>query len=291
MRIIPIILALLTLTIFSFSTIFAQPSIKSEAERSHLIQIPSEVISSKTEALPAKVEIEIKPSYEARRLEGCKDLCGDGVCEEVVCMAIGCPCPETPENCPQDCKAAASVETREAIPVITLPTEAKLVVDVAKEEPISVNNKAIKFTVMNTTVLPKISVEVETKTSPATKVEIYVDKENKTIRIEHENISAVTREALKVEEKTIRIETPTRVIEVNVLPSVATRLAISRIPQEIKTTELKVIEERPVYEIEGVRSGKLFWLIPVNFSVHTYVDAQAESIVRVEKPWWSFLVS
>jgi hypothetical protein len=35
--------------------------------------------------------------------EGCKDNCGDGQCAEVVCMALGCPCAETPENCPEDC--------------------------------------------------------------------------------------------------------------------------------------------------------------------------------------------
>jgi len=34
----------------------------------------------------------------------CKDLCGDGICQEVVCMAVGCPCPETAESCPEDCK-------------------------------------------------------------------------------------------------------------------------------------------------------------------------------------------
>lgn len=33
----------------------------------------------------------------------CKNLCGDGVCQEVVCMAIGCPCAETKETCAQDC--------------------------------------------------------------------------------------------------------------------------------------------------------------------------------------------
>jgi hypothetical protein len=33
----------------------------------------------------------------------CRDLCGDGVCQEVVCMAVGCPCPETPQTCPEDC--------------------------------------------------------------------------------------------------------------------------------------------------------------------------------------------
>ena len=35
--------------------------------------------------------------------QACEDKCGDGICQEIVCMAIGCPCPETPENCPQDC--------------------------------------------------------------------------------------------------------------------------------------------------------------------------------------------
>lgn len=34
----------------------------------------------------------------------CKDLCGNGRCEEMVCMAIGCPCAETADSCPQDCK-------------------------------------------------------------------------------------------------------------------------------------------------------------------------------------------
>lgn len=35
---------------------------------------------------------------------GCKDLCGNGTCEEVVCLAIGCPCAETPATCPRDCR-------------------------------------------------------------------------------------------------------------------------------------------------------------------------------------------
>lgn len=33
----------------------------------------------------------------------CKNLCGDGICQEIVCMAIGCPCAETLESCPNDC--------------------------------------------------------------------------------------------------------------------------------------------------------------------------------------------
>jgi len=33
----------------------------------------------------------------------CIDQCGNGICEEMVCMGEGCPCPETPESCPVDC--------------------------------------------------------------------------------------------------------------------------------------------------------------------------------------------
>ncbi len=33
----------------------------------------------------------------------CEDMCGDGVCQRVVCMGKGCPCPETEESCPEDC--------------------------------------------------------------------------------------------------------------------------------------------------------------------------------------------
>ncbi len=35
---------------------------------------------------------------------GCKDLCGDGACQEIVCMAVGCPCAESAATCPADCK-------------------------------------------------------------------------------------------------------------------------------------------------------------------------------------------
>ena len=33
----------------------------------------------------------------------CEDRCGDGECQEFVCMAIGCPCVENKESCPEDC--------------------------------------------------------------------------------------------------------------------------------------------------------------------------------------------
>lgn len=34
----------------------------------------------------------------------CVDKCGDGRCEEIVCLGEGCPCTESVGSCPQDCK-------------------------------------------------------------------------------------------------------------------------------------------------------------------------------------------
>ncbi|MFH0891611.1 MAG: hypothetical protein V1867_02420 [Candidatus Falkowbacteria bacterium] len=34
----------------------------------------------------------------------CADKCGNGECEEIVCLAEGCPCAETPADCPADCE-------------------------------------------------------------------------------------------------------------------------------------------------------------------------------------------
>lgn len=33
----------------------------------------------------------------------CADQCGNGVCEEIVCLGEGCPCSESATSCPQDC--------------------------------------------------------------------------------------------------------------------------------------------------------------------------------------------
>jgi len=32
-----------------------------------------------------------------------QNLCGNNICEDISCSAIGCPIPETPDNCPADC--------------------------------------------------------------------------------------------------------------------------------------------------------------------------------------------
>ena len=46
---------------------------------------------------------EEKAKLEPPEEKFCEDKCGDGVCDEFVCLALGCPCAENKVNCPEDC--------------------------------------------------------------------------------------------------------------------------------------------------------------------------------------------
>ena len=58
----------------------------------------------------ARAEIATRPtpnpilSTTSENQKNCKDLCGNGICDEMVCMEVGCPCAESQSTCPADCK-------------------------------------------------------------------------------------------------------------------------------------------------------------------------------------------
>ena len=55
----------------------------------------------------------------------CKNLCGDGICQKVVCLSTNCPCAETPENCPQDCHNATTTLNNNANNATSVRARAK----------------------------------------------------------------------------------------------------------------------------------------------------------------------
>jgi|GEM_PF-3017337 len=66
-----------------------------------------------TGELRVREGVQVRETFWARRVEKtgtnertCEDRCGDGECQEIVCQAIGCPCSETHQTCPQDCPSA-----------------------------------------------------------------------------------------------------------------------------------------------------------------------------------------
>lgn len=47
--------------------------------------------------------VELSEAQTEPVVEMCIDQCGDGVCNEIVCLGTNCPCAETPTSCPADC--------------------------------------------------------------------------------------------------------------------------------------------------------------------------------------------
>jgi len=63
-----------------------------------------EVRINSFEIIPKPIDDQNSKDGEMDNIKGCIDQCGNGICEEAVCAAIGCPCSESKETCPSDCK-------------------------------------------------------------------------------------------------------------------------------------------------------------------------------------------
>ncbi len=49
--------------------------------------------------------------------DSCIDKCGDGTCQERVCMSTGCDCAETKESCPEDCATSSSTQSTSGLSI------------------------------------------------------------------------------------------------------------------------------------------------------------------------------
>lgn len=59
--------------------------------------------------LPVQIEAEVQPSNEENKgaISVCRYECGDGACQKLdpYCdNGLNCICPETPQDCPEDCQ-------------------------------------------------------------------------------------------------------------------------------------------------------------------------------------------
>ncbi|MEM5828993.1 MAG: DUF333 domain-containing protein [Candidatus Aenigmatarchaeota archaeon] len=333
------------------------------------------------EVVPSEVAI----SRENTMKESCKNLCGDGICQRFVCLAIGCPCPETEETCPDDCslpkeeianpaavfckrygyeyriektnkgeigyclmpngeaceewefyrgncgnryKNAVSIEVGDEDENIDLDPEEGVEikskrVDIVGATPIftarirsvvteKMSKEAIRITCrerirlrdcQNITeeeceklleerfkkeCLERLPAEISIEEVP---VKIDINNETKSISIQIGNLTLRTRHRLHIMEKKLFIETPHKNISINVIPSIATQVVMTKEPiDKINNAELDIENETiATYKIEGNRKAKLIGIIPVELKIRARVNAETGDIISVEKPWWSFL--
>ena len=72
-----------------------------EAGNVILRSLPPQCVTRDGQRLVAKDE-DAGTKCETKKY--CKDLCGDGSCQILLCKAVGCPCAESSSVCPVDCK-------------------------------------------------------------------------------------------------------------------------------------------------------------------------------------------
>ncbi|MCS7123201.1 MAG: hypothetical protein RMJ17_01325 [Candidatus Aenigmarchaeota archaeon] len=237
------------------------------------------------------IKIDIKKSKEIEHfIPGCKNLCGDGICQEIVCLAIGCPCPETSETCKEDCK-----ELKELKPVITLQTDACIKISPLEEKPIIIDEKPVEFSGMEEVpILVEAKFTIPSKfniTEEKTSIRISLDKNKKIANLEINNVLITTKENLKIENSSLKIETKKRDVVVNITPELAKYIINNKEKlQEIKKIELKKFDDKVVYEINGLKKVKLFWLIPILINIKSNINVENGGIEKIEKSWWSFFI-
>lgn len=122
------LMTILAISIFSLTITFATELQKTQnigegirtTEREAIRNIEQERIRNLIQEREMKIIIENVKEIEKtipttqKGEKCCKDFCGDGICQRIVCMACGCPCPETEENCPEDCKTFENLSREEA---------------------------------------------------------------------------------------------------------------------------------------------------------------------------------
>ncbi len=74
---------------------------------------------------------------------------------------------------------------------------------------------------------------------------------------------------------------------INVLPNEVVAQANLR---KVERTELRVVDENPIYVVKGTRTVRLFNLIPIEMPVEVEISAVNRTIIREKAPWWSIFV-
>ncbi len=133
--------------------------------------------------------------------------------------------------------------------------------------------------------VPRVAIEVKVKNKP-----VVVKKEENTVAIEVNGpvrVMAKVKAPVEVEENAILVNgKPVKVLPDEVIQKIQERLRA----QEVEDVELEEEDNKPVYRVRVRTEGRLLFLIPVEVPAEVYVDAETGSEVKVQKPWWAFLV-
>ena len=143
------------------------------------------------------------------------------------------------------------------------------------EDFISIENTSLD---VKRIVMPSISIEIET---PELVREVEIKREVRRLDIKSDDVIASTNMSLEVKDAKLYLIHEKNKFEIKVLPIIASENVKRIEPQEIKTMELKVENEKPVYEIKGVQSVAVTGGT-VDIEIINKVDAETGNLTDIQ---------
>lgn len=121
-----------------------------------------------------------------------------------------------------------------------------------------------------------------------TTIEFTADVAEGKVLLKMDSQAILVNRPIEIRDSRAYLETSAGTQEIKVMPgSVVAKLKNISDPKVISIEEK---DAQPVYLVQGRKTGKLFSLFPINYSVETAINVQTEATVSLKKPWWSFLV-
>ena len=133
--------------------------------------------------------------------------------------------------------------------------------------------------------VPKAVVQVRVK-----KRAIVIQKEDGKIVMEVNGpvrVRVKVKVPIEVEENAIVVKgKPIKVLPDEVIQRIRERLRA----EKVEEIELEEEENKVVYKVKVRARGRLLFLIPVEVPEEVYVDAETGAEIKIQRPWWAFLV-
>jgi len=180
--------------------------------------------------------------------------------------------------------SGASATNSGPVPMV-VPMGSTITVNSTETNPVKVENLPTATSAVSGGAAPTIVSQVNISNEQQ-KIEINYNKESKETQISIAGgVSVSTTQPVQIESSRLYMETSTGMQEVKISPTEASSMVPEAI--EVKGITLQESSQAAVYNISGTKEARIFFLIPVSFSVETQVSAQTGQIVSVQKPWWS----
>jgi hypothetical protein len=155
---------------------------------------------------------------------------------------------------------------RTSQPVLVKPTE----------DFVSIDNTSLDIKQIEE---PLISVEIET---PELTREVEIKKEAQELSITADNVTAFTTNELEIKDAKLYLIRDEKALEIKVLPIVASERVKRIEPQLIEEMELKVEDDKPVYEIKSAQPVEVVDGV-VSVEIATTVDAETGLVKETQK--------